>query len=223
MLSYGQNQKVKPIEKVELGLVFSPDYCYRTLITDSEYQWFADFSDSLGLPMFGFTSGVTSFYKISKRLAFETGILFSDKGERTKTMELISTVTIDPALPTNFVKWNYHYYYIDIPIKLNYIIIDKRFQFFISTGISTNFFLYQRTKVSFVGSNESSISISNGGLSRLNLALLIGVGFNYQINDKLKLRTEPIFRHSINPVAEGPLKRYQYSIGCNIGLTYKLQ
>ena len=132
-------------------------------------------------------------------------------------------VVPDPALPTNQVRFSHHYCYLDIPIKANYLILKGKINLIVTAGFSTNIYLYQRTKVSFVGSDETNSSSNSEDLSRLNVAVLLGGGIDYNINQRLKLRVEPIFRYSIMPIVDAPIKQYQYSIGVNFGLYYQLK
>ena len=220
-ISFGQTSDVVSTKKISLGVIFSPDYCYRSLNSETSNQWIVDSRDSIEIPKYGFTTGLSLLLEPWNRISFETGLHYSNKGEKTKTIELYPAEP-GPALPTNRIRFIYHYYYLDIPIKVNYIVLKGKVKIFVSAGFSTNIYLYQRTKVIFDGSDETSSSSSSGELSRLNFAVLIGGGIDYIINNRLNFKLEPIFRRSITPIVDAPIKQYQYSIGANFGLYYKL-
>ncbi len=220
-ISFGQTSDVISTGEYSWGLTFSPDYCYRTLNSESSGQWIADLRDSTEIPKFGFTTGLSLLFRPWNRISFETGIQYSDKGEKTIILEL-NPLEPDPALPTNQVRFNHHYYYLDIPLKINYTVLKGKVKIFVSAGFSTNIYLYQQTKLSFVGSDETNLSTSSGDFSRFNVALLIGGGIDYDIGKRLIFRLEPIYRRSVTPVVDAPIKQYQYSIGANFGLYYKL-
>ena len=221
-VSFGQTSDAISTGKIALGLTFSPDYSYRTLISESSFRWLTELRDSTEIPKFGYTTGLSLIYKFKDRILLETGLCLSDKGEKTKIKELDYGET-DPTFPTDRITLNYHYYYLDLPIKANYIVLKGNVQIFVSAGLSTNIFLFQRTKIKFEGSDESDASSSFDGMTRLNFAFLLGAGIDYKINKMLNIRAEPIFRHSITPIVNAPIKQYQYSCGVNFGLHYTLK
>jgi opacity protein-like surface antigen len=98
---------------------------------------------------------------------------------------------------------------------------NTKIKLFVSAGISSNLFLAQRTKVSQKfdgGSIESSSSKTMGGYNVVNFAILAGIGMDYDLNDKIKFRIEPIYRRSLNSIVNAPIKGYLYSAGLNIGV-----
>ncbi len=117
---YGQTSDVVSAKKISLGLIFSPDYCYRVLNSESR-QVVVDVRNSGELPRLGFTAGLSLLLNPWKRVSVETGLLYSDKGMKTKIFDLRSVP--DPALPTSRVQFIYHYNYLDIPTKVNYVIL----------------------------------------------------------------------------------------------------
>lgn len=222
-ISFSQNSDIISTRKISYGVTFSPDYCYRTLNSEASKQWVIDLRDSTEIAKFGFTTGISLIIKPWDRISLETGLHFSDKGEKTIILELNPIDPNDPALPTNQIKLNYHFYYLDIPIKANYIVLKGKANLFVSAGFSVNIHLSNQTIVHFVGSEEKQTWSNNVDLSRVNMAILIGGGIDYSINDKLNLRLEPIYRRSIIPINDASVKQYQYSIGANFGLFYKLK
>lgn len=225
---FSQKKDTTATKKHFIGFTFSPDYCYRTLKSNSSSQSMADYRDGVEIPKFGFTTGVNLKLKITKRFSFETAILLSDKGEKTENTSangfIAPTNQVDPLLPL-YVRYNYHYMYFDIPIKANYYFLTKKTKIFLSAGVSSNVFLFQKagTVLEYMdGHKERNSSFGNPGFSRINLALLAGFGFEYAFSDKLHLKIEPIFRHSITSIIDAPIKGYLYSVGMNSGIYYSL-
>ena len=71
---------------------------------------------------------------------------------------------------------------------------------------------------------ESAETIKNSAkFSDISIAVIIGAGIDYAINNKLNLRIEPMFRRAIIPLVDAPIKEYHYSLGANFGLYYKLR
>jgi hypothetical protein len=96
-------------------------------------------------PNADFTAGANLQYQINKKIILETGLLYSDQGEKTKTKDII-WVTPDPAYPikTNVV---YHYQYIDLPLSVQYRSSANKINYFFTTGIVMNVFVAKRTAV----------------------------------------------------------------------------
>lgn len=206
-----------------LGLIFSPDYCYRTLKPNSSGNWIADYRDTLEIPKYGYTIGIIMLFKLNNRINLEIGLQFSNKGEKTKQWDL-HPFQPDPAIPKK-IKFTYSYLYLDIPIKINYNLMNKRFKVFISPGISTNIFIaYNSTSfLEYEDGNTGKISSTSfSGFTRVNIAILAGLGLDYGLTKNLNFRLEPIYRQSITSIIDAPIKAYLYSFGINTGIYYKL-
>ena len=208
--------------KFLVGLTFSPDYCYRTLKADSSLQWIVELRDNAETPRWGYTTGLNFGWKISKSVIIEAGILYSDKGEQSKNIPVVSfDGNPDEALTATIIR---HYIYLDIPLKANYNIMNKRVKLFFSGGVSPNIFVSERTTV-FInyadGHTEKHHSTSNSGMSRVNLTLISGFGASFDINSKLSVKAEAMCRHSVTSIIDAPIKSYLFSAGLNTGIYYK--
>jgi len=214
-------------KRFSVGVTFSADYCYRTLNSDSASKWIADSRNNREIPKFGFTTGVNFAYRINKRITLEAGILFSDKGEKTRKDTLIynpPTVQTDPSLPIR-INYSYQYLYIDIPIKVNVNILSKRTKLYIFAGVSPNIFIIEKT-ISFPEYSDGEIkrrtSTSTSEYNLINLAVIGGLGFSYDFNKYIYLKAEPTYTRSITSITHTPIKGYLYSFGLNVGLYYKI-
>jgi hypothetical protein len=215
-------------KKVEfsIGLTFSPDYCYRTLKTDGSiaiYKWAAESRDTFEIPKFGYTTGLNFAVKFNKRFSLETGLLFSDKGEKTKRLSDLHAIKPDSTMPTA-VSFIYRYIYLDIPFKVNYYILTKRTKLYVMAGISPNILLTQQTAsvIEFNDGRKETNRSHESGYLLVDLTVIAGLGFSYDLSDKLSFRLEPTYRRSITPINDGGIRSYLYSIGLTTGLYYKL-
>jgi hypothetical protein len=97
-------------------------------------------------------------------------------------------------------------------------------KFFVSGGLSTNLFLFQKTtsRLEYLDGNTMTNNSTSDGLSRINLAVLAGFGINYELTNRLTFRIEPTYRRSLNSIINAPIKGYLYSLGMNTGLYLKL-
>lgn len=219
----GEGDSIKP-SKIQLGILYSPEYAYRTLQatpSDAEIKSVRNFNE---LPKLGYSTGIYFAYQRNKRWALEAEILFSDKGERTKKYDLGNAVMAKSQSKVPFkTSFIYHYYYVDVPLKVNYYLSTGNVKFYLTGGVSFNSFLYQKTNVTvemFDGSVEKSSSIGHPQFEKLNFAALAGCGMNYDLTTKYRLKIEPVFKYAFTPIVNAPVKSYWHSAGINFGLAY---
>lgn len=219
---FSQTNEQTSTNRLTLGLNFSPDYCYRTLVSTPSKNFIAHYRDSVESPKFGYTTGLSLLYKFNKRFTFESGLQFSDKGERIKKHDILVDSRWGFPAKEAYV---FHYQYIDIPLKANVYLLNKKLKAFVSIGFSVNIFLRDRV-YSYLEYSDGTIDETalNGvyDYSLINIAAIGGLGIDYQIKEKINLRFEPIYRRSINPIIDAPIKGYLYSLGANVGVFYKL-
>jgi hypothetical protein len=204
--------------KFHIGFTYAPELSYRILRTDEPDIWMKENFDTLEISKYGYTTGLNIIFSINKNLSLSSGLLFSDKGERTKKY------AIQPV--NNYVN---HFYYLDIPLKVIYTIRHKKYyyskpkkmNFYITGGFSVNVFLNSRTKtISGLENTEETLK-NSFDLSRINFSFLAGCGMTAPITNRWYFKLEPLYRTSLNKVADSPVKKYFYSLGLNLGLFSK--
>ena len=189
--------------------------------------------NQMDAPKFGFTSGIAFCCNFSKRLGIETGIQYSNKGFRTKEDALIfggapprrgSTSILPPIKSGHFV---YNYHYIDIPLKVHFVLGKKRVRFVGGIGICTNIFIAANNV--FVGKeyDGKTIRISSKGsyfnnYNEINFSPVVSLGVDYKINKKTNLRVEPSFKYALLPTQNSPITAYLWSGGLNISYYFGL-
>jgi len=224
---YCQNTDSTKTKKFAIGLTFSPDYCFRTLSSDESVNMIADQRNDEEIPKFGYTTGLNIAWKLSNRFTLETGVLYSNKGEKTKKYTLnwyTPNGQNDPALGTKN-SYTYSYIYLDIPVKVNFYFLTKKTKLYLTAGISPNIFLSQKTTsvVEFAnGEEKKTSSSSNSEFQKINLTFIVGFGVSYDFSNKLYLKIEPTYRQSITSIIDAPVKSFLYSAGLNTGLYFKL-
>jgi hypothetical protein len=229
--SKGQNHKLFSLKNTEIGVSFSPDYSGWLL-----HQPYSDSSEFIGMNekysfnknYFGFTGGINFTQKINNSLSVESGILYSKKGEIVTLEER----NIHPRYGYIYgegygfpyiAETTYKYHYLNVPLKLNYYFLKRKFSAFISGGLSGDVFLNQINSMKLVNEDGSSENKDEEEktLTRISLTSLIGFGIHYKITDMLSFRFEPILRYTINKL--GDKKVNPYSIGTNIGIFYQIK
>jgi hypothetical protein len=227
-----QNVDNPKMKTFSLGLILSPDYCYRNIETDASYKWVKDLRDSREIPKFGYSAGLSAALLISKKISFEVGVLFSDKGYKTEKLDLVYSTSVDPrygfkstgGLPIK-ARVNYHFHYIDIPLKVDYFILTGGLKIYCTVGISSNLFLSQTNTITMEfndGRTETNTSRGDSGFNRINLMAMGGLGIKYNFQNKFYIKMEPIFKYSMPSIIDTVIKGYLYSAGLNIGIYYQL-
>ena len=184
-LALGQSKDSIKLNGFKIGIVFSPDYCYRFLNYSASNNWVEDLRNDEEEPTFGYTTGLGFKMDLTDRWVIETGLLYSIKGEQTRDTNLVWVVP-NANLPVKS-KTQYHFKYIDIPLKAQYYFGNRRVKFFLSAGVSFNIFSEKATKVISEfedGHKTSENSMVDLGYLKFNLAALIGCGIKYDIKKK---------------------------------------
>ena len=100
-----------------------------------------------------------------------------------------------------------------------YKLIDKKMDFQLLGGFSTNFLMGNKA---FVWYDNEKIPIGKtADIYTLNFSSTIGFSFEYGLSNKLSLNLEPTFKYYLNSVNKRALlNTHPYSIGIFSGLSY---
>lgn len=204
--------------KFDIGFTFSPDISYRKIKTDPVNGWMKENYDTLEVTKYGFTTGLNFIFPLNKKIEINSGILFCNKGEKTKKTEI-------PQV-NNYVN---HFYYLDIPIQLIYYPHYKKYYYskpkknyiFLSAGFSANIFLNSKSITTSVDSYNENVISNETNITRLNFSFLAGFGIITPITKKWYFKFEPIYRRDLTSISSYPIKKYFFSFGFNIGLFSK--
>lgn len=234
---YGQTPASTGSNKLQIGVNFSSDYCYRTVVNNydnPDNDWVIKHRNNTETPKFGYTTGVNLTYNLNKTIGFEIGLQFSNKGYQTETFNLTFGDQIDSPggltniedseLPT-LAKIIYSYHHIDVPIKANFSFGKKKIRFITSAGIVTNFFINEITTGVFEYGDGSKKRNSTYGVMHFNttnISPMISVGIDYKISPKLNLKAEPTFRYGALKISDTPITEYLWNYGVNLSCYYNI-
>ena len=225
LMAQGQEMETKSQKKWSFGLNFSPDYCYRTLQEETTSPMFLNRRNETEIPKVGYTAGASILWRIHRNVELETGLQYSDKGYKTNKLNL-SWVSNDVHLPSNY-QIVYRYQYFDIPVKLNYYLINTKLRLFVTGGMSINIFNRQQTKLIIEETNDShssTLSENDLGFSTLNFSVLVGGGILYPVTKSWSVRLQPLYRMSLTPLRpSNGLKEKLFSTGLEVGFYYTLK
>jgi hypothetical protein len=205
-----QTEVVEPKGRFDIGFSASPDYSYRILKAETADKWMKNTYDTAEIARVGFTAGLQVVFHASEKLFFTSGVLFSDRGEKTKKY-------LTPPV-NNYIN---HYYYLSIPLRANYYLIQKKIKLFLSAGVSADVYLKSFSVIEFGSAGETRSLGLSSEISRLNLMVNAGFGIDCPITDRWYFKFQPDYRMSITPVSDSPIKKYFYSFGLNMGFFYR--
>lgn len=203
-----QNDSLK-YNNFKLGLSVAPSFSSRYLKAESDAQANADYFDSIEMPHLGYSLGLNLGYQISKRFSINSGLLFSNKAQGSKSASLESILNY-----TNNI------YYLDLPFKFNYYFFSKKSKIYLTGGANFSYFL--SNKISYGKENNTDNFTAVGeDLNSFNISGLIGLGIDLPIYKRWAFNFEANYQHAFTPVLNTPIKRYLFSINPTIALFYK--
>ena len=220
-------QDTKPLQKILIGFNFSPDYAYRVLKNgdgSSSTDLVIKTRNDIEIAKFGYTTGLNACFNFSKRVGFETGIQFSNKGYKNIIRNLVYFPP-NSSLPINS-KTVYAYQYIGIPIKAKFSFGKSKVRVVSGVGFITNFLVNFRQVITYKyadGKTEKRSQSSKDGFKSVDISPLISLGIQYKLNDKMHLLTEPTFRYGLIKTKDAPVTENLWNAGLNIVFYYGLK
>jgi hypothetical protein len=114
----------------------------------------------------------------------------------------------------------YQYFdYLEIPLIVKYKVVDRKLDFNLLGGISTNFLAGNSVKMADDGKKYDFGE--TGEISKVNYSGSVGIGFEYPVLANLLFNIEPKFRYFLNPIDKSVnLNVYPYSFGLFAGISY---
>lgn len=109
--------------------------------------------------------------------------------------------------------------YMEVPLELNYAMIDKKFGMNLIGGMSSLFLV------------DNAVSLESDGLvtemgeannvNDVNFSANIGLGLNYKFSNKIQANLEPVFKYQLNTFSNTAGDFRPFSIGVYSGLSFK--
>lgn len=109
--------------------------------------------------------------------------------------------------------------YIEVPLEVEYSLIDSKFGLNVIGGFSTLFL--NGNEVYTVLNNERSLLGEANNINSTSYSANFGLGFNYNISHTLKLNLEPMFKYQINTFTNTSGDFRPYFIGVYTGFSFK--
>lgn len=217
--TFGQEKEPKPV-KFKLGVVYSPDYSYRLLKPEPNYQWLKDTRNEEELPQWGYTTGLSVVYFFKKGLGMETGVYYAKRGEQSKVVD-VSYLHFSSFLS---YQYNYTFQYLGIPVKFTYQLSRKRINYFMNAGIGIELMQKAEGEITnnFVDHSETTNFVYERKSYELaNFSAIVGLGISYKILENLGVSVEPSYTQLFTAVfPKDSVKEYPFSIGARVGVHY---
>ena len=225
--------------QISVGLVFSPDYCFRTLHNNDGSTSSAviiDLRNSDEEPIMGFTTGLDVFYRITSKIGFETGLQYSRQGYQIQKNDLFFGYPIDPrygyaydtssSMIPSGVRFISNYNYLDVPLRVVLNFGKNRMRFITSIGLTTNI-LVSSGQISILKYKDSRDKRSKNDflhdIKTVNVTATLSAGIEYSLTDKLYFRGEPTFRYRLLEINDDPITTFLWRAGLAFGCYYNLR
>ncbi|MEO1009808.1 MAG: hypothetical protein AAFX53_00790 [Bacteroidota bacterium] len=109
--------------------------------------------------------------------------------------------------------------YIEVPLELNYALVDRKFGINLIGGVSSLFLVDNSVTVSS-GNLTTEVGEANN-VNSLNFSTNVGFGLNYKFTPKLQFNVEPIFKYQLNTFSETAGDFQPFTIGVYSGLNLR--
>ncbi|MDX1542833.1 MAG: hypothetical protein R3214_02730 [Christiangramia sp.] len=91
---------------------------------------------------------------------------------------------------------NQQFGFIEVPLEIEYVVIDKKFGLNIIGGGSSLFL--DRNRVDLVSGNATTNLGEASNINNTSFSTNIGLGMDYKLNDKFSISLEPVFKYQLN-------------------------
>ncbi|WP_452220587.1 hypothetical protein [Lacinutrix salivirga] len=109
--------------------------------------------------------------------------------------------------------------YIEIPLEVEYKLIDKRFGLHVITGFSS-FIANDNEVVSEIAGQKTVIGKANN-INDVSFSTNLGIGIDYKFSESFKFNLEPTFKYQLNAYSETSGNFNPYIIGVYTGFSYR--
>lgn len=109
--------------------------------------------------------------------------------------------------------------YIEVPVELNYAILDRKFGVDLIGGVSSLFLVDNSVLVESQGLVTEVGEATNA--NDVNFSANFGMGLNYDFSPKVQLSVEPVFKYQMNTFSKTAGEFQPFSIGIYSGVSFK--
>ena len=196
-VSYGLNVAYKLNEKIKI----------RTGINRVNLNY--NTNDVFVLP----SSGYSSINNVDVVPTFQNSII-----NRTQLTELEDS-EMSIRLPSDESQLQQQLGFIEVPMEVEYKLVDKAIDVNIIGGAST--LLLNNNSIDIQTGNDSTFLGEANNVNNLSFSTNFAIGLGYDISEKLSLNLEPTFKYQFNTFQPGTSDFQPYFIGVYSGIAFK--
>lgn len=168
------------------------------------------------------TNNVVVFETVGARSSLNSLKNVNTGNNTTADISVISGESLDvnsALVRTSETSINQSFGYIEIPLEIEYAIINKKFGFNVIGGFSS-FILNNNELFSEFEGRQTRIGEATN-LNKVSYSANFGLGLNYKLTKKLDLNLEPLFKYQINTFNNTSGDFKPYFIGVYTGIGFK--
>lgn len=215
-------QEEDQISKFSLELNYSPNYSYRILYYDATQSGFiVDARETHEGATYGHNFGLALKYQVSP-IELGLGLQYAREGIQFTNVPLSTTNGSEPGIANSKIQYSY----LELPIKLEYPIINTSVKLSGIVGFSPKYLIRNRSITVFkYESGEIDEFVTEDILTnpnKINFNTLLGLGTTFRIRENIQLNFESIFRYTLRSLGNTPIRQHNYSLGLHVGIEHKL-
>ncbi|MEN9943552.1 MAG: outer membrane protein beta-barrel domain [Bacteroidota bacterium] len=195
-------------KSIAIGGYFSPSYTSCFTSSSEELSWLNTDVNNISRGGFGYSVGVFGEKKFSEKLSLRAGLGYLSMVE---TMDSFTDLGID------LYKSNYRF--IELPVIASYSFGSNKYvRPFVSFGYVLNYYINNRIKYSYTGSNREETVLVKNDFRTINHALRVSVGYDFVLDKKWNLRAESFINSFVSSLTNQGINRRPIAIGLSISL-----
>ncbi|WP_299533804.1 outer membrane beta-barrel protein [Ulvibacterium sp.] len=109
--------------------------------------------------------------------------------------------------------------YLEVPVELNYALLDRKFGINLIGGVSSLFLVDNTVTLNADGLTTEMGEANN--INNVNFSTNVGFGLNYRFTPKIRFNLEPIFKYQLNTFSETAGNFQPFSVGVYSGLSFR--
>lgn len=151
-----------------------------------------------------------------------SNIKFNDDSQNTTILSTqnLSFATVPDVVNTSVnSSLNQELGFIELPVELEYAILNNKFGVNVIGGFST--FFLDKNKISTTLNGDKSLLGKAKNINDTSYSANFGLGLNYNVSEKIKFNFEPTFKYQINTFTNTSGDFNPFFIGFYTGLSYK--
>ncbi|WP_411029454.1 outer membrane beta-barrel protein [Spongiimicrobium sp. 3-5] len=125
----------------------------------------------------------------------------------------------DAAAPSLDGRMVQEFGYLEVPLELNYALVDKKVGVNLIGGVSSLFLV--DNSIALISDGLATDVGEANNLNSVNFSTNVGVGINYKFAPKVQLNLEPVFKYQLNTFSDTAGDFRPFSVGIYSGLNFK--